>query len=229
MRGEIHLLAKPRFQILSVQPCDMVDSDVLRAFHFASAGVGAVTEAEFVHLGDHGAGAAGGFRFALREQGEGTDASSDEQHGGAILTGGDAGAATNAGGSIHGQFSIIVRDKDGVGILGSTGTDGNETTGLENLVESLTIHNKVFDHREGGTAPRFHGNGGTRLEMTHEQLAGGHLVIRSMGTAVNIQGTGTADTLAAIVVERHGAAALATSLNSHRIISFPDKLLIKNV
>ena len=31
------------------------------------------------------------------------------------------------------------------------------------------------------------------------------------------------------MVERHGTAALAASLNGHRIVSFPDKLLIKNV
>ena len=58
----------------------MVDGDVLRALHLAGAGVGAVTETEFVHLGDHGAGAAGGFRLTLREQGQGTDAGGHEQH-----------------------------------------------------------------------------------------------------------------------------------------------------
>ena len=127
----------------------MVDGDVLRALHLAGAGVRAVAEAEFVHLGDHGAGAAGGFRLALREQGEGADARSHEQHRGAVLTSGNAGAATDASGGIHGQFRVIVRDKDGIRILRGTGADGHETAGLENLDEGLTVHDEVLDYREG--------------------------------------------------------------------------------
>ena len=190
----------------------MVDGDVLRALHLAGAGVRAIAEAEFVHLGDHGAGAAGGFRLALRQQGEGTDAGGHEQHGGAVLTGGDAGAATDAGGGIHGQFRVIVRDEDGVAILRGTGADGHETAGLEDLVEGLTVHDEVLDHREGGGAPRFHGDGGTRLEMTHKELAGRHLVVRTVGTAVHIQGAGTADTFMAVVVEGDGFHTLADEL-----------------
>ena len=110
-----------------------------------------------------------------------------------------------------------MRDENGIGILRSTGTDGNETTSLEDLVEGLTIYNQVLDHREGGAPPRFHGDGGARLEMTHEQLAGSHLIVRTMGAAVHIQGAGAADTLAAVVVEGDGFHTLA------------DQLVIKNV
>ena len=195
----------------------MVDGDVLRALHLAGAGVRAIAEAEFVHLGDHGAGAAGGFRLALREQGEGADARGHEQHRRAVLTGGYAGTATDAGGGVHGQFSVIVRDKDGIGILRGTGADRDETTGLENLIEGLAIHNEVLDDREGGTTPRLHGDRGTRLKMTHEQLAGGHLVIRTMGAAVHLQGAGAADTLAAVVVE------------SDRLHTLADELVIQDV
>ena len=211
MTGNL-LLAEAGFEILAVQTGDVVDGDVLRALHLAGAGVGAVAEAEFVHLGDHGAGAAGGFRLALREQGEGADAGGHEQHGGAVLAGGDAGAATDASGGVHRQFGIIVRDEDSVGILRGAGADGDETAGLENLVKGLTIHDEVLDHREGGGAPRLHGDGGARLEVTHEQLAGGHLVVRTVGAAVHIQGAGAADALAAVMVEGDGLHALADEL-----------------
>ena len=77
-RRENLLFAESRLQILAVQSRDMIDGDVLRALHLAGAGVRAVAETEFVHLGDHRAGAAGGFRLALREQGEGADARSHE-------------------------------------------------------------------------------------------------------------------------------------------------------
>ena len=190
----------------------MVDGDMLRALHLAGAGVRAVAEAEFVHLGNHRAGAAGGFRLALREQGEGADARSHEQHRRAVLAGGDAGAATDAGGGVHGQFRVIVRDQDGVRILRGAGADGDETAGLEDLVEGLTVHDEVLDHREGGAPPRFHGDGGARVEMTHEELAGGHLVVRTVGAAVHIQGAGAADALAAVVVEGDGLHTLADEL-----------------
>jgi hypothetical protein len=55
------------------------------------------------------------------------------------------------------------------------------------------------------------------------------MVVRTMGAAVNVKGASSAYSLTAIVVERHGTTALATSINSYRIITFPDKLLIKNV
>ena len=48
--------------------------------------------------------------------------------------------------------------------------------------------------------------------MTHEELAGGHLVVRTVGAAVYIQGAGTADALAAVVVEGDGFHTLADEL-----------------
>ena len=55
---------------LAVEASDMGEADGLGALSGARTGVGAVTEAEFVHLGNHRFGA--GFRFyaALREESE---------------------------------------------------------------------------------------------------------------------------------------------------------------
>ena len=52
---------------LAVQACDVAERYVLRAFCGTCAGVGAVAEAEFVHLAEHGFHATCGFYLALRE------------------------------------------------------------------------------------------------------------------------------------------------------------------
>ena len=207
----------------------MIHGNTLRAFHLTGTGVGAVTKSELVHLGHHRTGAAGRFRTSLRKQGQGADTGRYEQHGGTILTGSNAGTAADAGSSIHALLGIVMRNQDIIGILGGTGTDGNETAGLEDLVKGGTIHHKVLDHRETGTSPRLDRNGRTILEMTHEKLAGRHMVIRTMGTSVNIQGTGTADTFAAVMVKGNRTAALAALVNGDGIHSFADQLLIENI
>ena len=53
---------------LAVQACDVGDGLVLRAHGLAGAGVGAVAEAELVHLSHHGLGTFGSLRKALGQQ-----------------------------------------------------------------------------------------------------------------------------------------------------------------
>ena len=55
---------------LAVHAGDVGDGLILRAYSLASAGVGAITEAEFVHLGNHVLHTTGSLYTALREQGE---------------------------------------------------------------------------------------------------------------------------------------------------------------
>ena len=65
--------------------------------------------------------------------------------------------------------------------------------------------------------------------MTHEELTGGDVVVRTVGTAVDVERTCAADTLTAVVVERYRTAALASSLDGHRVAAFPDQLLIEDI
>jgi hypothetical protein len=122
-----------------------------------------------------------------------------------------------------------VRNKDIVGVLSRTGAYGDESAGLKDLVKCCTIHYEVLDYRESGTSPWLYRDGSAVFEVTHEKLASGHMVIRTMCTTVNIEGACTADTFATIMVEGYRAAALATFLYSYRIITFPDKLLIEDI
>ena len=223
------LIREFRFEELAVEPRDVRYGYALRALHLAGAGVGAVSESEFVHLGDHRLDPSLGLGTALGEEGERTHPRGHEQHGGTVLTGSNASTATYAGSSIHALLSLVVRNEDIVGILGGTGTYGNESAGLEDLVKRTPVDHKVLDDREGGASPRLHGDGRSILEMTHEQLAGSDMVIRTVGASVDIEGTRTAYTLAAVMVEGDRTAALATALDRYRVATLADKLLIQNI
>jgi hypothetical protein len=65
--------------------------------------------------------------------------------------------------------------------------------------------------------------------MTHEELACGDVIIRTMCPTVDVKGASSANTLTAIVIERYGTAALASFVNCNRIHTFPYKLLIQNI
>lgn len=108
---------------LAIETGDVSDSDTLRALKLAGTGIGAVTESEFVHLGDHGLRSLLGLGTTLRKQSERTDAGCNEKHCRTVLTGSYASTATDASCCIHALFSLIVRDKESIGILSRAGTD----------------------------------------------------------------------------------------------------------
>ena len=142
------LLAEFRFQELPVEPGDVVHGNTFRAFHFAGTGIRAVTESQFVHLGNHGARPAGSFRTALRQEGQRADAGSHKQHGRTVLASCYASSAADAGSCIHALLGIFVCNQDIVGILSRAGPHRDETAGLKDLIESSAIHDQVFDDRE---------------------------------------------------------------------------------
>ncbi len=207
----------------------MSHGNALGTLELAGARIRTVAESQFVHLGDHRLGAALGFRAALREQGEGADAGRDEEHRRSVLARGNASTATHAGRCVHAILGLVVRNQDVVGILRRASAHGDEAAGLEDLVKRGTVHDEVLDHGEGRTAPGLHRDGGAILEMAHEQLAGGHVVVRTVGTAINIESAGSADALTAVVVEGHRAAALAAALHGHGIATLADELLIEDI
>ena len=68
--------------------------------------------------------------------------------------------------------------------------------------------------------------------MTHEQLAGGHLVVGAMCAAVNVQGACSADTLTAVVVKGNGINAFTDKLVIEYVKHFEERcvfLHIRNV
>lgn len=178
------LLREFRLKELTVETGDVVDGDSLRALHLAGARVGTVTETKLLHLRNHIPSSTSGLRLTLRKQSEGADPCGHEQHCGTILTGRHAGAATNAGSRVHALLSILVRNKDVVGILSGTSSDRDESASLKDLVKGAAVNHQVLDDRETGASERLYRDGCSILEMTHEQLAGRHVIVRTVGTAI---------------------------------------------
>ena len=194
---------------LTVEASDVGDAFVLRADSFASTSVGAVTETEFVHLGNHCLGTLGSFGTTLRKECELTHLGADEQHGGTVLAGSHASAAADAGGAIHGFVGILLGNEDGVGILRSTGANGDITAGSLDFVKCGTIDHAVFDDGESSGAPGFHGDDVAIVEAAHVELTGGGTgFCLAVGRAVDVEGAHTADSFTAVVVKDEGFFAL---------------------
>lgn len=188
---------------VAVEAGDVLAFYLLGAFGLAGVGVGAAAEAEFVHLDDHLAGAVHGLGVALRQQVEVAHLGADEEHGAGILAGRHAGAAADAGGSIHSLVGDVLGHKDIVGVGHAAGGGADVAAGLDDFVEGGAVHHKVFDDGEGLGAPGLHPYLVAVVEVAHVQLAGGDAVVVAVGTAVDVEAAHAADTLAAVVVEAH--------------------------
>ena len=80
-----------------------------------------------------------------------------------------------------------MRNEGIVGILSRTGTYGNESACLEDLVKRAAVNNEVLDNRESGTAPRLYGDCSAIFEMTHKELTGSHVVIWTVSAAIDVE------------------------------------------
>jgi len=196
-------------QHLAVEAGDVGDGLVLGANGLAGASVGAVAEAQLVHLGNHVLHTAGSLYTALRKQGELADLAGYEEHGRAVLTSCYASTTADAAGAVHCLVSILLGNEDGVGILSLTGTDGGIAASLNDLIEGIAVNHTVLDDGEGSRAPRLDGDDVTIIEAAHVELTGGGTTLRlAMRRTVDIQRAHTADTLAAVVIEHEGFLAL---------------------
>ena len=223
------LILELRLEELPVKTCDMGDRHMLRTFHLAGTGVGAGTETELVHLGNHRLGPLGSLDLALRKKCEGAYTCGNEKHSRTVLACSYTGTAADTCSTVHALFSNLMGDRNHISVRDSAGIHRDEAAGLHDLVECLAVYDEVLDNREYIASPRLDSDGVTVLELAHVQLAGGHLVIRSMCPSVDIERTCTAYTLTAVMVERDRAAALAPPLDSYRIHTFMDELLVKDV
>lgn len=158
---------------LAVEAGDVGDGLVLRTYGLAGASVGAVTEAELIHFGNHVLHTTGSLYATLGKQGELADLAGYEEHGGAVLTGCYASATADAAGAVHSLVGILLGDEDGVGILGLTSADGGIAASLDDLIEGVTVYHTVLDHGEGSRAPRFDGDDVAIVEAAHIELTGG--------------------------------------------------------
>ena len=166
------LISELSLDHLAVQAGDVGNRLVLRAYSLASTGVGTVTKAELVHLGNHVLHTTCSLYATLWEQGELRNLRRYEQHGRAVLTSSYASATTYARSTVHSLVGILLRNEDGVGILSLTCTDGGIATSLDNLIEGIAVDHTVLDHGEGSRAPGLHSDYVAIVEAAHVELAG---------------------------------------------------------
>ena len=145
----VRLVGEFSLDHLAIQTSDIGDGLVLRADGLAGASVGAVTEAELVHLGDHVLHTTGSLYAALRKQGELANLRQYEEHSRTVLTCSDASATTDARSTVHSLVSILLRNQDSISVLSLTSADSGLTTGLDNLIEGTAVDHTVLDHGEG--------------------------------------------------------------------------------
>ena len=111
------LVLELRNDELAVEASDVSDAFVLGANSFASTRVGAVTEAEFVHLRYHHLRTLSTFYATLGKESELRHLRSHEEHCRTILAGCHASTTTDARSAVHRFVSIRLRNEDSVSIL----------------------------------------------------------------------------------------------------------------
>ena len=167
------LIAKLCLDHLAVQSSDVSDGLVLRTYCLAGTSVGAVTEAELVHLGNHVLHTTSSLYAALWKQSELRHLRRYEEHGRSVLTSCYASTTTDTCSAVHSLVSILLRNQDSVSILSLTSADSGVATCLDNLIKGLAIDHTVLDYREGSRTPRLYGDNVAIVEAAHVELTGG--------------------------------------------------------
>ncbi len=126
-----------------------------------------------------------------------------------IGTGGDAGAASDAGGRIHRQIRILFRNGNRVAVRRAARGNRNESPGGNDSVERAAIHDQIPNNRKCLRAPRLEIEDVPVLEVPHVELADRRAGLRAVRNAVDHETARSADSFAAIVVEGDGLFALA--------------------
>ena len=172
---------------LAVEASDVGDRLVLRTFSLTSTCVGAVTEAELLHLGNHCLSTLSSLRTSLGKKSELANLRTYEEHCRTVLTCSYAATATDTCCAVHSLVSVFLRDEDGVGILRLASANANVTTCLHNLVECRTVNHAVLNNRECSRTPRLYGDNIAIVELTHVQLAGSSTLVWSVRMTINIE------------------------------------------
>ena len=225
---DTHGLGGAGDHVIAVELGDIVHGDTLGASGLALVLIGAVTEAEGIHLADHGQDALILLRLTLGQQVKVSGLGGGEEHGGAILAAGHAGTATDAGSGIERGVRRLLTHGHVVGVRRGTGTHVNETTGSDDLIQGLAVHHQIAQDGESLGAERLDPDGITVLELTHVQLAGGDM-LTAVGHTVDGKGAHTANALSAIVVEVDGLLPLVHEALVDDVQHLQEGSLVRNV
>jgi hypothetical protein len=176
-------------------------ADEFRARGAALVLVGAAAEAEVIGGVDHREHAAVALRLTLRHEPEVRDLGGDEEHGGRVLAGSDAGTAADALRGVHREVRIDLRHRHRIRVRRRTGARRDVAARLLDLVERRTIRHQIAHHRERVGAEGFDRDDRAVRKAAQVRLAAGHALVRTVRLAVDDQRARAANALAAVVGE----------------------------
>jgi hypothetical protein len=129
------------------------------------------------------------------------DLRAHEEHRGGVGAGGDAGAAADAGGRVHGGVGLGLGDRDRVAVGAAAGAHAHEAAGRDDAVEGAAVDHEVAHDRDGARAPRLDEDLVAVPEDAQVELADRRPLARAVRDAVHGERAGAADPLAAVAVE----------------------------
>ena len=214
--------------VIAVELGDVVYADTLGTSGLALVEVGAVTEAQSVHLAYHGEHALVLLGLALGQKIKVSSLGGGEEHGGAVLAAGHTGTTADACSGVESGVGRLLANGHVVGVGGGAGAHVHKAAGSDNLVQSSTVYHEVAQQRESSGTEGLNPDGVAILKLAHVQLAGRYL-FAAVGYAVDGERAHTADTLAAVVVEVNGLLALVYELLVHDVEHLEEGSLIRDV
>lgn len=198
---------------LTVQERYAIQWDLLRACGRALADILASAETFRIVLVQHRHHALVVLDLTLRQQAQVSDLGRSEQHRRTIRAGRHASAATDADSGLESAIRVGLGNRHRVRLGSGTRIDRDITTGLDNVIQSLTADHQVAQNRESPRTVRLYRNRVAVLESTHVQLAGrGAVLVRAVGHAVDDDTAHPADTLTAVRIEGNWFLTLSEQL-----------------
>src|SRR5438093_3258594 len=132
------------------------------------------------------------------------DLRSRKQGGSAVGTGGHTGSAADASRGIHGKVGVFFRYGQRIAVRCTAGCSGNVTAARNDAVEGAAVDDQIFHNGECFRSPWFQIQFVAIFKVTHVELANGCPALRAVGDSVDHESARSANTFAAIMIERNG-------------------------
>lgn len=171
---------------LTVETSYVAQRNALGALGGAGTGIGAVTETEFVHFANHCASTTFALYLTLGEKSELAYLCRNEEHGRAVLAGGNTCAAADASSGVHSCVGDRLADGQIVCVGSAAAVERYIAAGLLDFVECGAVNHEVADNGECSRAPGFDGDSVAVVEFAHVELASSDALNGSVGMTVDV-------------------------------------------
>src|SRR5262245_35113447 len=131
-----------------------------------------------------------------------SDLRAGKQRRGGVGTGGDTGAASDAGSRVHRAVGVLLGDQDRIAVGRAPGRHGYVSASGDDPIECTPVHREISHDRKGACAPWLEVQFITIPKMPHVKLANRRGRQRPVSNAVDYESARPANPFATIVVER---------------------------